>query len=101
EFLLSGIYVELDEIAARNLAPGKNLPALRTRRGPTVNRRPLGQLHRRVARQYSQILHPNPSGPLKDEKASIGCPTAGATRSPRLAIFKNAPQTSAVGGGLP
>src|SRR5262249_28172060 len=101
EFLLSGIYVELDEIAARDLAAGKNLPAVRARRRPTVNRRPLGQLHRRMAGQYSQILHPNPAGPLKNEIASIGCPTADAALSPRLAIFKKTPQTSAVGGGLP
>src|SRR5215831_14563859 len=99
--LLSGTYVELDEIAARDLTPGKNLPALRARHRPTVNRRPLCQLHRRTASQYSQILHPNPVDSLKDEKPPIGCPTAGAALSPRLAIFKNAPQSGAVRGDLP
>src|SRR5262245_46652501 len=98
ELLLSGIYVELDEIAPRDLAAGKNLPALRARRRPTVSRRPLGQLHRRMAGQYSQILHPNPAGPLKDEIASIDCPTGGAALSPRLASFINAATTRSVGG---
>src|SRR5215831_12352158 len=58
--LLSGIYIKLDKIAARDLTSGKNLPALGAGRGPTVNRRPLCQLHGRTARQYSQILHPDP-----------------------------------------
>src|SRR5262249_7412164 len=101
ELLLSGSYVELDEIAARDLTPGKNLPALGARRGPTVNRRPLRQLHRRAASQYSQILHPDPVDSLKDEKIPIRCPTAGAALSPRLAIFKNAPQSGAVRSDLP
>src|SRR5262252_3960396 len=64
ELLLSSSYVELDEVAARDLTPGKNLPALGARRRATVNRRPLRQLHRRMAGQYPQILHPNPVDPL-------------------------------------
>src|SRR5262245_38647381 len=94
--LLSGIYVELDEIATRELTPGKNLPALRARHRSTVNHRPLRQLHRRTASQYSQILHPNPVNSLKDEIPPIGRPTAGATLTPRFAIFKNAPQSGPV-----
>src|SRR5215471_17353881 len=101
ELLLSSIYVELDEIAARDLTPGKNLPSLGARRGPTVNRRPLCQLHRQTASQYSQILHPDPVDSLKNEKLPIGCPTAGAALSPRLAIFENPPQSGAVRGHLP
>src|SRR5215471_14195710 len=66
ELLLSSIHVELDEVAARDLTAGKNLPALRARRRPTVNRWPLRQLHGRMASQYSEILHPNPVDPLKD-----------------------------------
>src|SRR5262245_58100031 len=101
KLLLPGTYVELDEIAARNLTPGKNLPALRARHGPTVNRRSLRQLHRRTVGQYFQILHPNPIDSLKDEIPSIGCPTAGTAFPPRLAIFKNAPQSGAVREDLP
>src|SRR5215831_14014935 len=101
ELLLSSFDIELDEIAARDLTPGKNLPALRARRRPTVNRRPLCQLHRGTASQPSQILHPNPVDTLKDEIPSIGCPTAGAALSPRVAIFKNAPESGAVRCDLP
>src|SRR5215472_996971 len=67
ELLLSGTYVELDQIAARDLTPGKNLPTLRARHRATINRRPLCELHRRTGGQYSQILHPNPIDSLKDE----------------------------------
>src|SRR5215471_17797955 len=101
ELLLSGIYVELDEVAARDLTAGKNLSALRAWRRPTVNRRPLCQLHGRMASQHSVILHPDSVDALKDEEIPIGCPTASAALSPRLAIFKNAPQSGAVCDDLP
>src|SRR4029453_4380635 len=101
ELLLSGTCVKLDEIAARDLTPGKDLPAVRARHRPTVNCRPLCQLHRRTASQYSQILHPNPVNPLKNEIPPSGRPTAGATLSPRFAIFKYAPQSGPVRGDLP
>src|SRR5262245_2929842 len=101
ELLLSGIYVELDEIAARDLCPGKNLPTLRARHRATVNRGPLCQLHRRPSSHHPQILHPNPVDSLKDEKPPIGCPTAGTALSPGLSIFKNAPQSGAVRADLP